>query len=70
MFHSQLFGRLFGPQKVPAFVNGVTGLTRLTLKKGRPVEDLLFDEAHPTMAYSEILADVLVEKIVPWLAGQ
>lgn len=63
-------GRLFGPQKVSAFVNGVTELTRLTLKKGRPVEDLLFDEAHPTMAYSEILADVLVDKIVPWLAGQ
>ena len=62
--------RHFGAKKGPAFVNGVTELTRLVLQQGQRVDALLFDEAHPTMAYSDILADALVARIAPWIESR
>ena len=62
--------RPFGVDKEgKAYVNGVTELTRLT-QEGQPVKTLLFDEAHPTMTYSRILADALLAKIAPWIASR
>jgi lysophospholipase L1-like esterase len=58
------------PDQKTGFVNAVTELTRLVLEKKRDVGSLLFDEAHPTMAYGAIIADALVYKITPWILAR
>lgn len=61
--------RSFGPNLGPPLVDGVTPLTRL-VQDGRKVDTLLFDNAHPTLAYNEMLASLLAAKIKPWVATQ
>jgi len=66
--------RFAKPRKWPgqgsAYVNAVTEFTRLTLQEKQPVETLLFDEAHPTLAYSEIIADALLKKLTAWIVAR
>ena len=48
----------------------MTEFTRLTLQEKQPVETLLFDEAHPTLAYSELIADALLKKLTAWIVAR
>lgn len=59
--------RSLGPKLGAPIVDGVTPLTRL-VQEGRPVDSLLFDDAHPTAAYNTILAALLAAKIKQWAA--
>ena len=54
----------------PILVAGWTDLFRLVVDGGQPVESLLFDEAHPTMGYSRVLADALVKRLTRWVLAR
>ena len=60
--------RSFGPNLGTPIVDGVTPLTRL-VQEGRQVNTLLFDDAHPTVAYNAVLASLLATKIKQWAAA-
>jgi len=59
--------RSLGADLGPPIVDGVTPLTRL-VQGGDDVDSLLFDDAHPTLAYNQVLATLLAAKIKQWAA--
>jgi lysophospholipase L1-like esterase len=62
--------RKFGPAGEPCIVDGVTPLMQLVKQEQRPIETLLFDDAHPTLIYNEALTEALAAKIGPWLTAR
>ena len=59
--------RSFGPNLGTPIVDGVNPLNRL-VQNGSAIDSLLFDDAHPTLTYNQMLASLLAAKIKQWAA--